>query len=42
MKLTPFHIAVQVRYIEETKQFYGNLLGLDQGGGYGYFKNSRN
>jgi extradiol dioxygenase family protein len=31
MKLTPFHIAIQVRDIQEAKEFYGNLLGLDQG-----------
>lgn len=31
MKLTPFHIAIQVRDIEEAKQFYGSLLRLEQG-----------
>ena len=31
MKLTPFHIAIQVRDIDETKQFYANILGLEQG-----------
>ena len=31
MILTPFHIAVQVRDIEEAKQFYSNLLGFELG-----------
>jgi extradiol dioxygenase family protein len=31
MILTSFHLAVQVRDIEEAKQFYSNLLGLEQG-----------
>ena len=31
MALTPFHIALQVRDIDEAKLFYGGLLGLHQG-----------
>ena len=31
MSLTPFHIAVQVRDINEAIQFYGGLLGLEIG-----------
>lgn len=31
MSLTPFHIAVQVRDIEEARNFYGGLLGLKEG-----------
>ncbi len=31
MKLTPFHIAVQVRDIKESREFYGEILGLDEG-----------
>jgi extradiol dioxygenase family protein len=31
MSLTPFHIAVHVRDIEESKMFYGEILGLRQG-----------
>ena len=31
MRLTPFHIAVQVRDIDEARQFYGNLMGLEEG-----------
>lgn len=31
MALTPFHIAVQVRDIEEARQFYGGLLGCPEG-----------
>ena len=31
MGLTPFHIALQVRDIDEAKHFYGGLLGLHQG-----------
>jgi len=30
MKLTPFHIAVQVRDIEEAKEFYGSILRFEQ------------
>lgn len=29
--LTPFHIAVQVRDLEEARQFYGQTLGLPEG-----------
>jgi extradiol dioxygenase family protein len=31
MKLTPFHIAVQVRDIEEARRFYTGLLGCAEG-----------
>jgi extradiol dioxygenase family protein len=31
MALTPFHIAVQVRDIEEARHFYRNLLGCTEG-----------
>ena len=31
MKLTPFHIAVQVRNITEAKYFYGSILGFEEG-----------
>ena len=31
MKLTPFHVAVQVRDIEEARHFYGQLLGCEEG-----------
>ena len=31
MKLTPFHIAVPVRDISECRQFYGGLLGCEEG-----------
>jgi extradiol dioxygenase family protein len=31
MKLTPFHIAVQVRDIEEARRFYQGLLGCTEG-----------
>lgn len=31
MKLTPFHVAVQVRDIGEARQFYGQLLGCEEG-----------
>ena len=31
MKLTPFHIAVQVRDIEEARRFYTGLLGCNEG-----------
>jgi extradiol dioxygenase family protein len=31
MKLTPFHLAVQVRDIGETRHFYGRLLGCEEG-----------
>ena len=29
--LTPFHIAVQVRDLQEAREFYGVLLGLPEG-----------
>lgn len=29
--LTPFHLAIQVRNLEEAREFYGNKLGLPQG-----------
>lgn len=29
--LTPFHIAVQVRDIEEARRFYGEILGCAEG-----------
>jgi extradiol dioxygenase family protein len=31
VKLTPFHIAVQVRDLVEARAFYGGVLGLDEG-----------
>ena len=31
MKLTPFHLAIQVRDIEEARDFYGNKLGFPEG-----------
>lgn len=31
MALTPFHIAVQVRDIEEARRFYGRGLGFPEG-----------
>jgi extradiol dioxygenase family protein len=31
MPLTPFHIAVQVRDIEEARRFYKGLLGCSEG-----------
>jgi uncharacterized protein len=31
MVLTPFHIAVQVRDIDEARQFYRNVLGCSEG-----------
>jgi extradiol dioxygenase family protein len=31
MKLTPFHVAVAVRDIDEARQFYGTLLGCEEG-----------
>jgi extradiol dioxygenase family protein len=31
MKLTPFHVAVQVRDIDEARHFYGDLLGCGEG-----------
>ncbi|MEC8859499.1 MAG: VOC family protein [Pseudomonadota bacterium] len=29
--LTPFHLAIQVRDLDEAREFYGNRLGLPQG-----------
>jgi len=31
MALTPFHIAVQVRDLEEARRFYGGVLGCAEG-----------
>src|SRR5262245_15254840 len=31
MSLTPFHVAVQVRDIEEARRFYGGILGCTEG-----------
>jgi hypothetical protein len=31
VKLTPFHLAVQVRDIEEARDFYGRKMGLPEG-----------
>jgi uncharacterized protein len=31
MALTPFHIAVQVRDIDEARRFYGGVLGCPEG-----------
>ena len=31
MKLTPFHLAVQVRDIDEARDFYGVKMGLSEG-----------
>lgn len=31
MRLTPFHVAVAVRDIEEARHFYGGALGLPEG-----------
>jgi len=31
MKLTPFHLAIQVRDIDEAKDFYAHKLGFDMG-----------
>jgi uncharacterized protein len=30
-RLSPFHLAVQVRDIEEARSFYGGILGLNEG-----------
>ncbi|MDX1490131.1 MAG: VOC family protein [Pseudohongiellaceae bacterium] len=30
-KLTPFHLAIQVRDLEEARDFYGQKMGLAQG-----------
>jgi len=31
MQLTPFHLAIQVRDIEEAKEFYGEKMGFPEG-----------
>ena len=31
MTLTPFHLAIQVRDIDEAREFYGKKLGLPEG-----------
>jgi extradiol dioxygenase family protein len=31
MSLTPFHIAVQVRDIDEAREFYGRKMGFQEG-----------
>ena len=31
MPLTPFHVAVQVRDIDEAREFYGTKMGLPEG-----------
>lgn len=31
MTLTPFHVAVQVRDVPESRQFYGELIGCKEG-----------
>ena len=31
MKLTPFHLAIPVRDIDEAREFYGNQLGFAEG-----------
>jgi hypothetical protein len=31
MELTPFHLAIQVRDIDEARAFYGGKLGLPEG-----------
>ena len=31
MELSPFHLAVPVRDIEEAREFYGNKLGFSEG-----------
>lgn len=31
MKLTPFHLAVQVRDIQEAREFYGQKMGFSEG-----------
>lgn len=30
-QLRPFHLAIPVRNIEESREFYGNLLGFSEG-----------
>lgn len=31
MQLTPFHLAIQVRDIDEAREFYGRKMGLPEG-----------
>ncbi len=31
MKLTPFHLAIQVRDLTEARKFYGEILGFEEG-----------
>ncbi|KUJ83808.1 glyoxalase [Microbulbifer flavimaris] len=31
MQLTPFHLAIQVRDIDEAREFYGHKMGLPEG-----------
>lgn len=31
MQLTPFHLAIQVRDIDEARDFYGHKMGLPEG-----------
>jgi extradiol dioxygenase family protein len=31
LKLTPFHLAIPVNNLEESRKFYGELLGCDEG-----------
>ena len=31
MKITPFHLAIQVRDIDEAREFYGRKMGLVEG-----------
>ncbi len=31
MKLTPFHIAIPVRDVEESRRFYSTILGCEEG-----------
>jgi len=31
MQLTPFHLAIQVRDIEEAREFYGEKMGFPEG-----------
>ncbi|MEP1743014.1 MAG: VOC family protein [Kangiellaceae bacterium] len=31
MNITPFHLAIQVRDLDEARHFYGNVLGFEEG-----------